>query len=255
MVENVPEKIRGGFSVNIVWKSFFLLLLGGAVVSSGYFYARYRQVLTEASKSDTNIILETIGKSIELPEGEAPTIATVTDKTKLSGQSFFRKAENGDKVLLYPEARKAFLYRPSTKKVVDMTIINIDSKTAPSLSPAETGEVAGTTNEQVLEEHTSLPEEVSKIAEIVVSNGTEKRGLAKQYGGELAMKYGSELSVKEEVIAEGVYEKTIVVDVSGAFSELAKKLATEYAAEVVPLPDGEPKPEADILVILGKDRL
>jgi hypothetical protein len=57
-----------------------------------------------------------------LPD-EQPTLASVTDKSKLSDQPFFQKAENGDKILIFVQSRKAILYRPSIKKIIDVAPI------------------------------------------------------------------------------------------------------------------------------------
>ena len=74
-----------------------------------------------------------IGKSMELPAGEQPTLATVTDQTKLGGQDFFAHAQNGDKLLVYSNARKAILYRPSSGKVIDVTnLISAQASSQPS---------------------------------------------------------------------------------------------------------------------------
>lgn len=77
---------------------------------------------------DQNLI-EKVGKLILLPTGETPQIATVSDKTKLSGQNFFANAENGDKVLIYYQAKKAILYRPSINKIVEVGPIEIPQQT------------------------------------------------------------------------------------------------------------------------------
>ncbi len=90
--------------------------LVAAIVPSVYFYQKYQktQVRTvdEAKKA--------IGKLMVLPEGEEPTLATIADITKLEGQPFFSKAQNGDQILIYMTSRKAILYRPSLGKIIDV---------------------------------------------------------------------------------------------------------------------------------------
>lgn len=71
-----------------------------------------------------------VGKLIDLPAGEDPTIATVTDISKLKDQPFFRNAKNGDKVLIYSKAKKAILYDPNNHKVIDIAPINVGTSSA-----------------------------------------------------------------------------------------------------------------------------
>ncbi len=69
-------------------------------------------------------LVEEVGKIIELPQ-ETPTIATVSDVEKLRNQTFFSKAQNGDKVLIFTDSKKAILYRPSEKRIIEVGIVNI----------------------------------------------------------------------------------------------------------------------------------
>lgn len=66
-----------------------------------------------------------VSRLIELPSDETPTIATVTDSTKVKDKAFFANAQNGDKVLLYAKASKAVLYRPSTHKLIEVSVLNL----------------------------------------------------------------------------------------------------------------------------------
>ena len=75
-------------------------------------------------------LISKIGKLTNLPTGETPTIATVTDITKLAGQPFFANAKNGDKVLIYTGAKEAYLYRPSTNKLINIAPVNLGSNTS-----------------------------------------------------------------------------------------------------------------------------
>ncbi len=75
-----------------------------------------------------------MGRLITLPEGEEPTVATITDIEKLKDQTFFQKAKNGDKVIIYTNAKKAILYDPIARKIIDVAPVNIGT---PSASAAQ----------------------------------------------------------------------------------------------------------------------
>lgn len=85
------------------------------------------QQTNAASVNEAKELNAEVGKLIELPSDEVPTIATVVDADKVKNQAFFASAQNGDKVLLYSKNGKAVLYRPSTKKIINVAPINIGS--------------------------------------------------------------------------------------------------------------------------------
>ena len=61
-----------------------------------------------------------VGKLIVLPEGETPTVATVSDPNALTNQAFFSSAKKGDRVLIYAKAKKAILYDPVLNKIINV---------------------------------------------------------------------------------------------------------------------------------------
>lgn len=71
-------------------------------------------------------LVQQIGQTFQLPAGETPTLATVSDASKVRNQAFFKDAQNGDKVLLYSKAGEAILYRPSTKKIISVAPVNLN---------------------------------------------------------------------------------------------------------------------------------
>jgi hypothetical protein len=119
-----------------------LLILIVAVAAAVFFWNKYndsqKQVEklsnspTNTAQEQTNSLINSVGKLTELPTGETPTIATVTDVTKLAGQPFFANAKNGDKVLIYTQAKEAYLYRPSTNKIINIAPVNLGSSSTPS---------------------------------------------------------------------------------------------------------------------------
>lgn len=65
-------------------------------------------------------IVEKAGKLFLLPEGEKPKIGTVQGVDKLKSDPFFKNAKDGDKVLVYENAKRAFIYRPSENKMIEV---------------------------------------------------------------------------------------------------------------------------------------
>lgn len=97
------------------------------------------------SRKEVENLVAEVGKIIALPQGEVPTIATVTDLEKVKDQAFFANAQNGDKVLIYTNARKAILYRPSEKRIIEVGIVNVqkqpekkDASPTPTPNPTPT---------------------------------------------------------------------------------------------------------------------
>lgn len=118
-----------------------LLIVGGG----GYFYYQSQKSQTQnpaqGSQEEVKKLVLEVGKLMELPPGETPTVATVTDITKLQSQPFFAMAKNGDKVLIYQNSQRAILYDPQAKKIINVAPINVGSPSAqvatPSATPAQ----------------------------------------------------------------------------------------------------------------------
>lgn len=98
-------------------KFVIILIVVSGCVALYYFYKHQNAPLTTEQEAD-NLVSE-LGKFIMLPD-ERPSVALVTDKSQLSNQAFFNNAENGDKVLIFLKAKKAIIYRPSNKKIVEI---------------------------------------------------------------------------------------------------------------------------------------
>lgn len=114
-------------------KLITLVLLVALVVAGGsaaYFYSELAQLKKnpqQLAQREAQALVAQVSTLIVLPEGETPTIATVNDLEKLKDQAFFNKAQKGDKVLIWANAKKAVLYRPSTNKIVEVAPLNISS--------------------------------------------------------------------------------------------------------------------------------
>jgi hypothetical protein len=122
-----------GVLPKVIIAAVVVLLLLAAAGTSAYYMGRYndsqkkvKQLSNpkEAAKLEQQQLLTKVSTLTVLPSGETPTVATVTDITKLKGQAFFVNAQNGDKVLIYTGAKKAYLYRPSTAKIINIAPLN-----------------------------------------------------------------------------------------------------------------------------------
>lgn len=104
--------------------ALLLALLVIAVGTGAYFYQKAAETSKEQAALELDAIVARVGRLMILPEGETPTLATVSDPEKLKGQPFFARAQKGDVVLIYAATRKAILYNPMLDKIVEIAPVN-----------------------------------------------------------------------------------------------------------------------------------
>ncbi|MBI5022764.1 MAG: hypothetical protein HZC05_01180 [Candidatus Magasanikbacteria bacterium] len=117
-----------------------LVLAIGGVIGSVYYYRQYQALKANPNleaQRETEALVLTLGKLMELPADETPTVATITEKEKLKDQPFFAKAENGDKLLAYTKTQQAILYRPSINKIINVGPIVINQNQQESTAQNE----------------------------------------------------------------------------------------------------------------------
>jgi hypothetical protein len=255
--ENENDKGKKVLKISLIVLGMVAVL--GLAGTAGYFYYKYKTLSrTNPSAKESQAYIEKISKFILLPD-EEPTLATVADVEKLKEQPFFAEAQNGDKVLLFMQAKKAFLYRPSENKLIEMMALG-ESQTSSLQNtqenqnlvvPIPVEEQPAESASQPAAEIAEIPEKQKENAKVAVYNGANIKGLAQKIGDKLALISG--VIVSEKTNAEGSYQKTLVIDLSGSQTELAQKIAAELGGEIGQLPEGETKPAADILVIVAKE--
>ena len=112
---------------------FFVILIGWNINSQYKLKQAQTQLEKQIedpqaeAKKQTEELLQKIGLLMVLPTDEEPTIATVSDLSKLSQQEFFKNAQLGDKVIIYYKAKKAILYRPFENKIIELAPLVGDS--------------------------------------------------------------------------------------------------------------------------------
>ena len=219
-------------SLIIIFGLFIILFVCAGLAV--FFYLQYQKTQSELAKTTQSneqaALIAEVGKLIVLPNGEQPTIATVSDISRLKGQSFFMHARDGDKVLIYTKAQEAILYDPQMNKIVEVGPISLTQVTPTPKGPTPT----------------------QAPIKIVLYNGTPTAGLANKIGTQIMDKMPY-VTIVAKSDARNNYSETIVVDLTGKNASTATTMAEILGAKVTQLPKNEMKPQnADILVILGK---
>ncbi len=210
--------------------SFFVIFLFVAVtVAGGYFYWQYNRIRKNPNiiaQEETKYITGQIGKFIDIPKDEQPSLATITDVSKLKDQPFFKNAKNGDKLVVYNKAQKAILYRPSDNKIIEYAPLLTGNGQDQNAQPA--------------------------VATVAIYNGTNISGLTNEVEKQLASV--TDISIVSKVnAAKSDYSQSLVLDLSGSHNQLASDIAQKIGGKLTSaLPGGESKPSADILIIAGK---
>jgi len=210
-----------------------------AIIPSVYFYTQNRinqQRLANPSlfaQEETKKYIAMVAKLMILPTDETPTLATVSDAEKLKNQPFFANAANGDKVLIYTNAKKAILYRPSINKIIDVAPVNIGPAATASATPTGTA---------------------AETIKFTLRNGTSIVGLTKKFETDLKAKVPNEEVLDRDNAVRKDYEHSILVNIKGTQGAYAATIANDLGLTVAPIPADESTPSGDFLVILGMDK-
>jgi cell division protein FtsL len=103
-----------------------LIVLAVVAFASIKIYSSLTMTDADRAVAETERTRDDVAKLMDLPS-EEPTITTVSDAENLKKQPFFAATENGDKILIFIEARKVVLYRPSTNRIINSGPILDDS--------------------------------------------------------------------------------------------------------------------------------
>ncbi len=218
--------------------SVMVVLLILSLSAAGYFAYRANHAVLSTEEEIAGLV-KTIGKTVDLPENEIPTLATVTNKDKLDDQPFFRRVQNGDKILIYPRAGRAVLYRPNIKKVLDMTTVDIEKSSVDGQAIQSVSQGSSL----VAADHFS----------VMFYNGTTDPASVYPIIGQVALKFPSFKNDGSQAAVRNNYIGTLVIDLTGANKARADEIAAAIGGTVsAAIPAGEIRPTADVLVIVGK---
>jgi len=125
-----PAKRGKSFTINIppinkyvsaVIVVVAVIIIGGVVLAVHH---KDSSSTGPSSQSQITKTVDAVNKLMLLPTGEQPTLAIVNDASKYDNTSFFKNAANGDRLLIYAQAREAILYRPSINKIIAVAQLN-----------------------------------------------------------------------------------------------------------------------------------
>jgi hypothetical protein len=225
--------------IKILLITFVLIAFGSVSFFAVYFYQQYQKSLNKEAlvSEEVKILKESVNKLMVLPD-EDPIVATITDKTKLEQQAFFKQAENGDKVLIFQSSSKAVLYRPNQNKIVDITVLNAVNADAaiknPTPSPTKTDDTS--------------------VVTVAIYNGSQTAGLTSKVEERLSAEFANLKVMSKVNAAKNDYKQTLVIDQSKKFTQIANEIAVKLNAKVVDIPEGEFPSSTDILIIASSEQ-
>jgi hypothetical protein len=165
-------KKKSRISIGKIFLVFIILALIAGVSALGYLYYQTRQELKFLSspegqqqlvQQESSELIFKVSKHVDLPD-EEPVIATISDSESLKSQSaFYKNAQNGDKLLVFQEAKQAFIYSSTRDRLVNVGPILVDGspvegntaeaiETFEELTPTIELESSPTPSSQLIEE-------------------------------------------------------------------------------------------------------
>lgn len=215
-------EVKKTSKANIIISVVLVVIAVALAALTFFFYRQYQNIKknpNQIAQAEIDAVTANIGRIIDLPKDETPTLATVQDKDKLKDQAFFAMAENGDKILIYTKSKKAIIYRPKDNRLVNVGPIVIDPKSLPQIALINAGGDVNAT--------------VKKLAE----------------------KFSNDISISSNTDAKNknnVKQVTVVDLTGGKAGDLANQLASQIGGTVGPMPAGETAPDGANIAIFVK---
>jgi hypothetical protein len=133
------------------FSSLILIIFLLAACGLAYFYYhKYTEISIDPNaetQKQVQDVVARVGKLIELPPSETPTLAMVTNAEAMKDQQFFADAQDGDQLLAFMQSGEAILYRPSTNKIIKVApiVINSGATNAPQAPAAPAAAASAST--------------------------------------------------------------------------------------------------------------
>ena len=110
------------FTKRNIFLSIGIIVLGLWVAGSIAIGYEYFNLKKKIDSNDSKAVMKQLEKHMEVPSGEEPLVATITDAIKLKEtEPFYKNAKNGDKVVIWKE--KALIYRVEDDKIIDFGVV------------------------------------------------------------------------------------------------------------------------------------
>ena len=211
------------------------------------FYSKYRQALltlaviillvllsfilwhklhpgVQTDQQKLQAVTSKVGKLMLLPTDENPTLATVTDKSKLTDKFLAAKAENGDRILIYAKNHTVIIYRPGINKIAAVGTVSGD----PAFAEAQGATLT------VLDS-TNSPAKTQKIIDEV-----------KAAYPDIKISNGGKTNRQD-------FPYTIVIDNTDQKNDLRAALMKAVPGKQGFQPPTENQPTTDLTIIVGQD--
>lgn len=132
MPAGAPEKKGMG---KVIFAVVIILIILGAGL--WYWMTRPEEGSPEAVAREVRNVVAEVSRVMVLPSGEEPTVGTITDTTVFAGQAFFEGAQEGDKILVYPNKGMVILYSAAKGKILGVAPLSLGAVAGASASVPE----------------------------------------------------------------------------------------------------------------------
>jgi len=188
---------------------------------------------TRATQKEIDQLVRQVRAHILLSQGVEPTVATVQDAASLAArQRFFSDAQNGDKILIYPD--RAILFRAEQDVIINVAPVQVAGKEEPGTMAEgkEDASAALTSTESIT---------------IEIRNGGDAEGAAQRVAASIGTDRYRVVAIGN-AIGSDYTGTTLVTNTDIDLRDLEERFGVS-AVDI--LPEGETATTTDVLIIIG----